>query len=37
MPPDGRLIELQRGIPPSQSGKEAESLERTITDATEVM
>jgi hypothetical protein len=26
------LIELQRGIPPSQSGKDAGSLERTITD-----
>jgi quinol monooxygenase YgiN len=32
-----RLIELQRGIPPAQSGKQAESLERTITDAMEVM
>jgi thiamine phosphate synthase YjbQ (UPF0047 family) len=30
------LIELQRGIPPSQSGKQAETLERTITDAMEV-
>jgi quinol monooxygenase YgiN len=34
---DLKIDRLQRGIPPSQSGKEAESLERTITDAREVM
>ena len=34
---DLKIDRLQRGIPPSQSGKEDESLERTITDAMEVM